>query len=109
MKDQEIANGVSQYLAERGALAVSTQQKSGMRILACYRGIFVAVQIRKPGKRMTHKQLEFSRQVGRAGGIHIVANGAADVRRVMTTMDSWMMHIHDNGARPTKENKRNRA
>jgi hypothetical protein len=109
MKDQEIVNDISQYLQDRGALAISKKQKAGALVIACYRGIYLALQIRKPGKRMTNKQLEFSRQVGRAGGIHVVAHKVADARSALKTMDAWMMHIHDNGARPTKENKQSRA
>ena len=109
MKDQEIVNDISQYLQDRGALAISKKQKAGVLIIACYRGIYLALQIRKPGKRMTSKQLEFSRQVGRAGGTHVVAHKVADVRHTLTIMDAWMAHAHDNGARPTKENKQSRA
>jgi hypothetical protein len=102
MKDQEIANDISRYLQDRGATTISHKQKAGVLVLACYRGVFVAVQIRKPGKRMTNKQVEFSRACGRAGGIHIVAHGTAEVKHTLKIMDTWMAHAHDNGARATQ-------
>ena len=56
MNDQSIAASVIQYLQKRGAVAISQQQPAGLLILAHYRGVFLAVQIRKPGKRMTNQQ-----------------------------------------------------
>lgn len=91
MKDQAIAADISRYLADQGSNPVRMQQQQdGIILLTRYRGVHLAIQIRQPGKRMTNKQVEISRQVGRAGHVHIVAHEVADIRQTLATMDAWM-------------------
>jgi hypothetical protein len=105
MNYQAIASSVIQYLQDRGAIAVSAQQPAGLLILAHYRGVFLAVQVRKPGRRMTNKQVEFSRQAGRAGVIHI-AGGLADAEHTLKIMDTWMARMAPRENKRKKETER---
>ena len=52
-------------------------------ILCCWRGCFVAVECKRPGKRPTAEQQSFLDLVRRQGGIAIVAHGLEDLEQLL--------------------------
>ena len=52
-------------------------------VLACWRGLFLAVEVKRPGGKPTAGQSEFLADVERNGGVAIVATCVADVQRAI--------------------------
>ena len=55
-------------------------------ILVCWRGRFVAIEVKRPGKHPTDDQSTFLDDVIRTGGIGIVAHSLEDVQRMMKSL-----------------------
>ncbi len=57
-------------------------------VVACYRGLFLAVECKRPGEDPTEKQQAFLDAVDRAGGIGIVARCVEDMAAVLDGVDA---------------------
>jgi hypothetical protein len=100
--EQDLLRQVRDYLALQGAVVVRVNS-GGLRatyngkgrfiryndtpgcsdLLACYRGYFVAVEVKRPGQKPTPEQASFLDQVRRKGGVGIVATCLDDVERAL--------------------------
>ena len=56
-------------------------------ILACYRGSYIALEVKRPGKKATPKQAGFLAAVRRAGGVGAVVTSVGDVERILDEID----------------------
>jgi hypothetical protein len=62
-------------------------QESGISdILGCYRGRFVAIEVKRPGGKVSPLQQRFLEDVEKAGGYAIVAESVGDVRELLDTI-----------------------
>jgi hypothetical protein len=52
-------------------------------LLACYRGRFVALEVKRPGKKATPEQESFLAAVEAAGGLAAVVTGIEDVQQLL--------------------------
>lgn len=60
--------------------AASPYGRNGVSdILGCVNGYFLAIEVKRPGKKPTLAQMEFLKEVNSAGGIGFVATGTQDV------------------------------
>lgn len=78
MKEQDIQRKIIKYLESVGAYVVKVvaSNKSGTPdILACYRGIFLAIEVKRPETKTNVSELqEYNiKKIKEAGGIAIVS------------------------------------
>lgn len=78
MKEQDIQRKIIKYLESVGAYVVKVvaSNKSGTPdILACYRGIFLAVEVKRPETKTNVSELqEYNiKKIKEAGGVAIVS------------------------------------
>lgn len=83
-RERTIQRACLKTLRERGAYAVNIAGGPSIDtgtpdILACYRGRFVAVEVKRPGQVPTEIQRFRLKQIAKAGGHCIVATNKADV------------------------------
>ncbi len=57
-------------------------------VLACYRGLFLAVECKRPGEDPTEKQQAFLDAVNRAGGRGVVVRSVEDMAGVLDGVDA---------------------
>jgi len=89
MKEQDIQRKIIKYLESVGAYVVKVvaSNKSGTPdILACYRGIFLAIEVKRPETKTNVSELqEYNiKKIKEAGGVAIVS---WDLDTVKATID----------------------
>lgn len=89
MKEQDIQRKIIKYLESVGAYVVKVvaSNKSGTPdILACYRGIFLAIEVKRPETKTNVSELqEYNiKKIKEAGGVAIVS---WDLDAVKSTID----------------------
>lgn len=89
MKEQDIQRKIIKYLESVGAYVVKVvaSNKSGTPdILACYRGIFLAIEVKRPETKTNVSELqEYNiKKIKEAGGVAIVS---WDLDAVKATID----------------------
>lgn len=52
-------------------------------IYACYLGVFIAIEVKRPGERPTPAQEQVLREIAAAGGLTYVLDDASEVKRVL--------------------------
>lgn len=52
-------------------------------VIACLEGRFIAIEIKRPGGKLTEKQASALEAIRRAGGLAFVATGIRDVEAVL--------------------------
>lgn len=101
-KEQQIQSEILRLLRLKKCVAVKvpaggirSQQGSFIRlaekgvsdILACCRGTFCAIEVKRPGNVPTSHQEDFLDDVRRAGGIGIVAYGLDEVIEMLDSLE----------------------
>ena len=101
--EADIQRVILHYLGLRGVLATRVNSgaiKTGDRffrlnsspgcsdILCCYRGAYIALEVKRPGKKATPKQEGFLAAVRKAGGIGAVVTSVGDVERILDDVDA---------------------
>ena len=101
-KEKDIQKQIVQYLKMRGAVAVRTNsgafkvkdrfvrfnsEEGCSDLLCCYRGFFVALEVKRPGKKPTAKQSGFLGEVEKASGIAAVVTSIDDVREILDNLE----------------------
>ncbi len=97
MKEQDTQNQVRQYLTLRRALAIRVNsgsrgkirfnsEKGCADIICCYKGKFLAIEMKKPGGKLSSDQAEFQLRVEAAGGVFITAESVEDVEKALRFM-----------------------
>lgn len=93
MTEQTIQKKIIETLKSRGAYIVKviTASKAGVPdILACYKGVFVGIEVKKPDKLNTVTELqEYNlREIKKAGGVSIVMSSYKDVDKLVKSIES---------------------
>ena len=66
----------------------SAMQGAGIPdILACYRGRFIAIEVKRPGNKATALQADTLDKLMAAGGVSVVVHSLGDVRAVIGILD----------------------
>lgn len=92
MKEQDIQRKIIKYLESVGAYVVKVvaSNKSGTPdILACYRGIFLAVEVKRPETKTNVSELqEYNiKKIKEAGGVAIVSWDLDAVKAVVENIN----------------------
>lgn len=100
--EKYLVEAIREYLREIGALEikiwsggvalfdgrVAKNNNRGISdILACWRGLFVAIEAKTRTGKLTAEQAKFLADVKRAGGIALVARSLDDVRRALEAQE----------------------
>lgn len=98
MKEQDIQRKIIKYLESVGAYVVKVvaSNKSGTPdILACYRGIFLAIEVKRPETKTNVSELqEYNiKKIKEAGGVAIVSWDLDAVKAVVDDINSNLMVI----------------
>ena len=86
MKEADIQRKILLYLASVEAWTVKTvtSNKKGVPdIIACVKGIFVGIEVKRPGKKPTPLQRVQGKLIGEAGGVFTVAYSVEDVKNAI--------------------------
>lgn len=86
LKESDISKQIRSLLFQVGGLPIKiaggAYQRPGISdFLVCLEGRFIAIEVKKPGLKMTEKQELFQHEVRAAGGIAFVAYSVDDVVR----------------------------
>lgn len=81
-------SGCVAWRANTGAVSTGERfvrfgPKGQADIIGCYRGRFLACEVKQAGKRPTAEQVAFLAAINQAGGITCVATSVEDVRRAL--------------------------
>lgn len=85
-KEQDIQTSIMNYISSIGGLPVKFNNfgvyaKAGVSdILACVKGKFVAIEVKKPGGRPSALQLQFIAAVNNIGGLAFWTDNLQDVK-----------------------------
>jgi archaeal holliday junction resolvase (hjc) len=98
MKEQDIQRKIIKYLESVGAYVVKVvaSNKSGTPdILACYRGIFLAIEVKRPETKTNVSELqEYNiKKIKEAGGVAIVSWDLDAVKATIEDINSNLMVI----------------
>ena len=85
-KEQDIQTSIMNYISSIGGLPlkfnnIGIYAKAGVSdILACIRGRFVAIEVKKPGNKPSALQENFIKAVNTVGGLGFWADSLEDVK-----------------------------
>lgn len=85
-KEQDIQTSIMNYISSIGGLPlkfnnIGIYAKAGVSdILACIRGRFVAIEVKKPGNKPSALQENFINAVNKIGGFAFWADNLQDVK-----------------------------
>lgn len=93
VRESRIVERIMSYLRARGAFAEKLHggmlQTTGLPdVVACYRGKFLAIEVKRPGGRATPMQEHILREIRKAGGFAAVATSVQDVATACDLIDS---------------------
>ena len=85
-KEQNIQTSIMNYISSIGGLPIKFNNigiyaKAGVSdILACIKGRFVAIEVKRPGNKPSAVQLQFITAVNSIGGLAFWADNLQDVK-----------------------------
>lgn len=85
-KEQDIQTSIMNYISSIGGLPlkfnnIGIYAKAGVSdILACIKGRFVAIEVKRPGKKPTQLQENFIKAVNTVGGLGFWADNLDEVK-----------------------------
>lgn len=90
--EKSITEAIKKLLKRRGAWVVKFHGGKATRagvpdLLCCYRGRFLAIEVKQPGKKATPIQNHEMQLIVEAGGVSIVASSTEDVEKTLDWMD----------------------
>ena len=86
VKEQNIQTSIMNYISSIGGLPIKFNNmgiyaKAGVSdILACIKGRFIAIEVKRPGNKPTAVQLQFINAVNSIGGLAFWADNLQDVK-----------------------------
>lgn len=86
VKEQNIQTSIMNYISSIGGLPIKFNNmgiyaKAGVSdILACIKGRFVAIEVKRPGNKPSAVQLQFITAVNSIGGLAFWADNLQDVK-----------------------------
>ena len=92
MREKNIENKIKSYLKSKGAYYVKYfgnkfSQVGVADILCCYKGYFIAIEVKNEKGKPSQLQLANQQMVIEAGGISIIARSVKDVEDVIYQLD----------------------
>ena len=85
-KEQDIQTSIMNYISSIGGLPlkfnnIGIYAKAGVSdIIACIKGRFVAIEVKRPGKKPTQLQENFIKAVNTVGGLGFGADSLDEVK-----------------------------
>ena len=85
-KEQDIQTSIMNYISSIGGLPlkfnnIGIYAKAGVSdIIACIKGRFVAIEVKRPGKKPTQLQENFIKAVNTVGGLGFWADSLDEVK-----------------------------
>jgi Holliday junction resolvase len=95
MNEQDIQRKITKWLEKEGAYVVKVIQanRAGVAdILCCWKGQFVAIEVKTPRGRVAPLQEYHASLVVKAGGVSMVARSLDDVREFLSGCQSSRSH-----------------
>jgi len=93
MKESALQRAVQRLVKERGGYALkihgSEFQPASVDLLICYRGLFLGLETKVPGKKPTPLQTHILDLINKAGGVAFWADNIFDVKKQLDEIDSW--------------------
>ena len=86
--EQKIQKKIVEYLESVGCKViklVAANKKGNADLIVCYRGLYIEIEVKQPGKKPTKLQLLKGQETVEAGGFWMWADNLEDVK---TTIDS---------------------
>lgn len=65
-------------------------QRGVSDIIACYKGKFIAIEVKSPSKKPTPYQLQFLKEVEKAGGIGIWSDNVDKIINLFSNFDNYL-------------------
>lgn len=94
MLEKDIVNAIKRAVQERGAWVIKTHGSPHLAgvpdLLLCYRGYFVAMEVKRPETRgtVTMRQRVFLNQIAEAGGLSGVVVSVDEAMILLDAIDS---------------------
>ena len=93
MKESLVQAKIIKYLQNRHAYVVKviTASKAGVAdLLVCYKGLFIAIEVKAPGKLGTQSELQKANatMVRASGGVSLLVDNLQDVIAFFDSLDS---------------------
>jgi penicillin-binding protein-related factor A (putative recombinase) len=82
-KEQQLQSKILKYLKEKGIYAIKTvtATKNGVPdIIACYKGKYIAIEVKTPEGKLSELQHYNLRQVEKAGGYSFVVRSVEELK-----------------------------
>ena len=89
MAEREIHQAILKYLRGRNAYAVKTappMDNGTPDIICCMGGLFLAIEVKQPGKSPSKIQQHRLRQIREAGGVALVATSVDDLKEQLNSV-----------------------
>ena len=99
MSEHEIQTEIIKLIRARGGVAIRVNSgnvshhvkgadKGTSDIIALYRGVYLAIEVKDGNKKATQAQLDFGKHVEDAGGVFIVAKCVEPVSLLLSEVDN---------------------
>lgn len=113
MLESEITRRILKHVRSRGGYAIkihgSAMQPKTIDVIICYRGYFLGVEVKQPGKEPTERQRFTLEQVLEAGGRSLVATSVEDVAEALSELDADRIDAPNTVGMPILDKRRERA
>jgi Holliday junction resolvase len=89
MAEKEIHNAIKKWLQGQGAYVVKTappMDNGTPDLLVCFNGLFVGIEVKKPGKTPTKIQEHRLQKIRDAGGLALVATSVDNLREQLESL-----------------------
>jgi len=91
---KDLQNHIITLINDSGGTAINVEGIKGVSdIVACYKGIFLAVEVKIPPDRLKPKQAQYLHDINKAGGIGVVVKPKTLVRFSNMLMTLSAEHI----------------
>jgi len=67
-------------------------EKGTSDLICCYRGVYLAIEVKRAGKKATPEQIAFLESVAKAGGVGLVAYDSEFVESILNEIDTCHTH-----------------
>lgn len=91
--ERKLVQKIQRYLDGEGARCFKIHggdnpfQEAGIPdLLCCWRGLFIALEVKLPGEKPSPKQASILRQIERSGGVARVVTSVMEVERLLRSL-----------------------
>jgi Holliday junction resolvase len=89
MKESDIQSKVIKFVEAKGGYVVKivSSSKAGKAdLIVCYLGLFIAIEMKKPGEDPEPLQIYNQKKVRKSGGISIIGRSVGDVKLLLDSL-----------------------